>query len=1140
MSQCFEILSEIAIRSGLNRTAGHSLYSYRVTPHELELLRHELTAIFKSRGSLRMAEECGAFCLFGAEWFRRNYRSGPWSWDVILDPLDLHEARRPNSQDLAEYVKRGLKYWNVRLLSTQLMNLYLRTVVCQGGFPINTLRKDGAGLSRMLKACLRDHERFPTDPMDEVLSRYIHFVPTTLQIGEVRRLAADLTQAIARLRKQSDEAQTCGLTRAEFLDQTSKGWEVELPLRVEEPEAKGILLSLLDAAKAEPFSRHALSVSTAMSCDSAEAVIVRTLRCPSSLSEEDFRRVCKIEATKELLPRMTGYLQAGDQRIPAVSISRSNDGSSFRLTKYAATTLSGRQAFFETALILAVGGEEIQRISLPGGEALPDSPWIFTADDLHQLVGVGSSRPRDVSVWIALPPANELHHGDDSEVTELGVSVAGRNVVKLTGQMRISCDDVNYRVVTKSDSNRDSLFELRGKSRRLGTGGSLVWCGPPTVWQIPLNEDDTPSDVPREYVQWKPVSGGSWSGDFAKCLGHVQIRVYQDSDTRYLAQAVVMPLGLALRVEPGSELGSGRLRLSGLGKCKFQVKRDENIATTATRQDTDLTLDVIVVGSRPGLIGVRIVFENENSCDVMMVCPTTAFTIIDVLGNPTEFPDGVPINRLDGLTIQVIQPDQRSPLIYWPKGALLIDRMRETNVPGVFEFPLSYIANYANELLACSDELDGKIKLGIGMNVTFAPKHTLSIARYSHALERTIPLSQIDGDEETTEIRLKEEAESIGFSLNDFSLVIVPLGSPKMQMPPESVRVTGQGRWTIDHSDYEPGYYLALANDSHGNSYRPLRFVVKASKLKKLAKLVDEKRPKFLAVMNMYEKASRLSAWDSYFSEISTDPGHMDWAQIDEFVELTEPLPVTTFEAVAAITRNHYAAARYGILYPQKERLWRSFEQLPFLWSGISIRVWLATASRCWSFAEKRLLENGLDIAEVNSLLGSARDRFVAEAPNRAWHMAVVVLAMYASNGFEIPFTPKLQKLVSRLTLDVRTREHTRLIAYHDRFDTRSTWPSFRISCSQEDRDILRSTKLMFDEGFANQWAVLNGPGVAAVKVVYGDGIQAAEVAEYKTLRALDPDWYDIANAVAMSILLDRRSTSEPNYWMELMEGLDK
>ena len=78
------------------------------------------------------------------------------------------------------------------------------------------------------------------------------------------------------------------------------------------------------------------------------------------------------------------------------------------------------------------------------------------------------------------------------------------------------------------------------------------------------------------------------------------------------------------------------------------------------------------------------------------------------------------------------------------------------------------------------------------------------------------------------------------------------------------------------------------------------------------------------------------------------------------------------------------------------------------------------------------------------------------------------------------------------------------------------------------------------EESFKNQWAVLNGPGIAAVKAVHGDGLSSKDITEYKRLRALDPDWYDIANAVAMTILLDRRFRTEANYLKELLESLGK
>ncbi len=1137
MPRCSDILNQVVARSGLDRKDSHPLYSYRVTLDELDLLQVELRTLFNGRGSLRTVEECGAFCLFGAEWFRRNYRSGPWSWDVIFDALDLG----PNTQtslrgDVGEYVREGLKYWSVNLLSTQLMNLYLRTVVCQGGFPINTLRNDGAGISQMLKACLRDHERFQAESMDEIIHQHIDRVPPTLQNGEVRRLAANLVKAIAQLRKQSDPASTNGLTRAKYLDQNFEGWELKLPLRVEEPEAKEILLSLLGSAKAEPLSRYALSVRTAFLYKKDKAILVRSLHCPSTLSEKELKRVYGVPESEELSPRMTGYLQAGDQRVAAINLARSNDGSSFRLTKYPSISLSGSQAFFETYLSLAVGGEEIHRISLPGGTALPESPWIFTSDEEHHLIGVGSARLRDESVMIAIPSNCEIRLSEGAELVEEEFTLEERNVLKVTGEIYIFADDVQYRVSTKSTGSSDCLFELRGTSRRLGIGGSQVWCGPPKVWQIPFDEERLRTEVSRDQLQWKPVGGASWSSDFSECLGNVQIRVLQEGNTCYLTRAIVLPREIELKVVPGLKPGTGELRISGLGKCKIKVERDERIRIQDGRSDGNVVLEVNTLEARPNLIRIRVTFLNETSCNLSVVCPTTSYSILNVLGQPVDYPDGIPTDNLDGLTLQAILPDKKPPLVYWPDGPLLIDRMRDTSVPGVFEYPLSYIASYATELLACSDDPDGKVKFGVGTNVSFTPNFPFAIARYSHSL--TLRRNQ---DEESIEVCVKGGAGAASKHIADCDLTVVPLGSPNGEMSAESVTSLDSGRWLVNHSDYPPGYYLAIPKDSVGTSYRPLRFHVKNKVHKVVSEEDNYSRPGFWETMNISDKSIRLKAWDSYINEVATDLAHPDWSYLDDFVDSTQSLPVTTFEAVAAITRNHLAAARYGILFPGRERLWRRFEQLPFLWSAIPIRAWLATAAGCWSFAKSRLVESGMKEEQFEKILGNHRDQFVKEAPNRSASMASIVLGMFVSERFDIPPTVTLQQLDRRLNLEERSREHTRLISYHqERFDTRETWPNLQIDCSRDEQLVLRETELMFSDSDSDKehWAVLNGPGIAAVRVVYGDGLKTGEIKMFKRLRALDSDWYDIANAVAIKTLIEHRRTSEPNYLKELVESL--
>jgi len=1139
MPSSAELLNQILTRSGLDRRDGHPLYRYRVTVDELEALRESLRASIERYSDLMTQEDYAAFCLFASEWFRRNYDDGPWRWEIIFDglqwrPYYIDRLNRNTSQ----IVSSGLRWWGIEIIRFELSRRFLGTIVCQGGFPINTLRNEGAGLSRMLKACLRDHERFPSEPLDETLYRYIHYVSQTLQIDEFRRLVADLVQAIASLRRQSDDSLTRGLTRVEFLDQTSPGWETQLPLRVEEPEAKEILLSLLDAAKAEPFSRHSLSITTSMVCSSNTARIVRTLRFPASLSEEEFRRVCRIEASKELLSRMTGYLQAGAQRIPAISISRSNDGSGFRFVKQAVPSLSGPQAMLDTSLVLAVGGEEIQKISVPGGEALPESPWIFTSDDSHQLIGVGSVRPRDESVFVAVPGSYEVSPSEGAEVVEQLFTISERRVFKVTGEIFVLCDDLRYRIATKAEANRDCLYELRGKSKRLGTAGSQVWCGAPSVWLIPLDDDATPAQVPREQLQWKPVSGGTWSNDFSNCLGYVQIRVCQDGDTRYLARAIVMPSSTDLRVLPGDKTGEGSLRISGLGNCRLGVDRDENFEITASRDEGVVVLTVKVVGTRPGLIRLQFGFENGNTCEVSVVCPTSAATVLNVLGQPVPFTTAFPTDRLDGLTLQVIQPESRAPLIFWPYNSLLIDQLKETNVPGVFEYPLSYITSYATELLACSDDPDGKVQFGIGHNVALRPKFTLSVARYSYALERVRPLPDTEENQNTTDICVKEIAKGL-VRFDACKLNIVPLGSPNDVMPGETIIERGEGIWSVQHTDYPAGYYLATASDAEENSYRPLRFVVKATALRATAEQPIEGVPNFSKVMNMQDKDARLQAWDDYFKGIAANPAHPDWTQLDDFVNSIETLPVTTFEAVAAITRNHSAAARYGIRFPKRDRLWRKFEQLPFLWSAIPVKAWLITAARYWSFVKSTLQEQGIDEESADRILKEAQNHFLEEAPNRSEHMTSIVLAMFASNHFGINFSESLGVLVGRLTMDVRNREQTRLIASRNKFDSRSTWPNCRVDCSIDERLLLRQFQLSIEDSHDNQWAVLNGPSVAAVKAIYGDGLRPDEVIQYKRLRAFDSEWYDIANAVAMNTLLQKRCESEPNFLTDILESMD-
>lgn len=1127
MSRCDETLNAIIERSNLDRLDGHPLFSYKTTAEELESLRTELKKRLAIAERFRTPAECATFCLFGAEWFRRHYDGGPWSWKPIFDGLDIDTRRRDSlKQQVGEFTIEGLHWWRVDLIQTRLSRRYLTTLVCQGGFPINTLKNDGAGLSRYLKSCLKDHERYPTEPLGEITRKYVHYIPTTLNNLEVRGLVGGLVRVIATLRKQSDAATASGTSRFDYLEQHHTGWEKRLPLRVEEPEAKELLVSLLDVARSQPFSNRAISVSTTLKLGQEEASIARHLRFPSTLSEEEFRRLMGFTPEEHLLPRMTGFLEAGEIRTACINIARSHDGTSFRLNRLDSTSLFGPEAYLKTTLVLTVGGEQIKRVDVSGGEELPDSPWVFIDEETGNLIGVGTVKPRDEKVVVVIPDGCDVSaRRDGTEVEELDVRVAGRDVIRLSGTATFCMDDISFKVVTKSEEEKAFLYELRGRRQKLGIGGSAVWVGMPSVFEVPVSDEGIPVEVSFDRVQWRPASGGDWKSRSFGCVGDVLIRVQDDDETAFLTKATVFPGTFSFRVASGGKPGEGQLRLKGLGKVGIYAATTDLAKLRAERTQDGHVVHVSVPGQRPGLLDFRLKFAGGNHADVSFVCPTESIGVINAVGELLPPTQGIPVDRMDGLTLQIIQPGGGIPYIYDSEYGQLIDCARETNVDGVFEFPLSYARDHAAGILALSSHPDSDVKYDVRMGHAIRDIPAWTVARYARTLKKMHTLER-ESDETNIAEFFVDDDTARELAVNELQLRVTPLGRPKDETDQRSISSPSPGRWCIDHTEYSPGYYLAVARHANGECLRPIRFVVKPNQLDEQKYLEPSDDTQFDYVLSIRDFDERHAAWDAFFEQISMDYSHSGWARVSDLVEDSCEVPITTYETIAALTRNAEAVARFGILDPCNARLWQRFEQLPFLWSLIPLQAWITSAKRTLAYVRSSLEKADLKQSTIDDLVRQHLNTFAAEAPNRVPSMACVSLCFWRT-GFELD--PRCLRIggdnqLEGLSLDDRVREHARLIDQKTKFDTRSTWPNFKVDFCKEVREIFNSTRnLPIRDTFANQWPVLNGPAIAAVHTVYGFPVSMDQIFQFRRLRALDPEWYDKANAIATFLLLQRR-----------------
>ena len=1137
MNRCARILFDIQERSGLERDSGCPLYMYRITSEELARLRIELANRFEIAGCLRTPEECAAFCLFAAEWFRRHYERGVWSWDTIssgIEGLKPHALRTFNAKR-GEYTIDGFRWWNLDLIRTAASKRYLTSVVCQGGLPLRTLSNDGASLSRVMRQCLRQHETYPGEPIGEIVEEFIGYLPETLQEPEVRQLIGAVTTAIAELRKQSDQAEGLGLCRRDFLDRHAPGWHEKLPFRLEDPEAQTLILSILDSRKAQVFDRQPLAILTNLIRHEGRLRLQRTLKHPAEIESDLFRKLCGLPADKALDPRMTGFLSAGETRVQSCTIAKPFEGTTLRIHTAGQASLTGADAARRTTLMVRSGKQAVADAMLPGGEALPTSPWVFSADESCDLIGVGSIRTRHESVFVAFPQDATVR-GDFKLTKDV---VEDRCLYLVSGSAEVYQDDTVYRIRTREKQEVEAIYELRGSRRREGTGKD-VWLGQPSVVELQLNNDNAPRVLADHEVKWRPARGGQWKRLSDGCLGDVLIRADVEGECKLQTRLTVLPpdFDVATRAS-ATEPNVGQWLFSGLQDGKLHFESNDHLQFESSRRGDETIVSVRVVGNRAPSVSCKIRFDENRAAELKLVCPTQSCELVGIGGSFIDARVGIPSEQLDGMRVRMIQPGNQQPYILELEHSQIIDGLTEVS-PGVWEYPLSFIKDRANGLLAASDNPDGEIQFGVMVGRSLRPTFRWRISRYGFGLEPARNHSEseevLSGESQKYRSCVQIRNPELRRQMTDgVHVKVIALNDPKFVLPEESTEMTGPGQWTISHVDEPPGYYLVTGRTENGEILRPLRIANKPEEVPTPPEEKPEAEYSFNEISTIRSRARRLEVWDHYFERVVKDFGHEEWANVQSVVAASMTLPITTFETVAAITRNPIAAARFGILEPGNARLWQRLEELPFLWSLIPVESWITCAFRTRNYFQSTMESVGIPAEQITKTIDEKSAAFAKHAPDRYPSMCCVTACLFHAGLV----SPSLLKLTGTSLQDYQ-RALAGLFSRNESFDSRITWPNPRLKITDQVRQLLNSTpNLINRDTHRNQWDVINAPAIAAIHSAYGVTPDLTLMRDLKRLRSFDTEWFDAANLYALYHVLDRR-TKEDADWINRIVQAEK
>lgn len=1104
------ILKSILEARGVERPSGLSLFAYRITDREFAAIRAALIDGLDSHST----EWAALFCLFGAEHIRRNYEGGPWKWEPTLDAIGYASGFQP----LYQRIERGLAFFGRPLQRSRSgERQFWLTLMCEGGIPVRVLKREGAPLTRFLRALLGEVERYPLLPMDHLAERIAKlYLKPSLQNEAFLDFAVYLTTAIRDLRSEISNKPRA----IEELDARQPGWRARIPMRMDDESAQLLLEGLLTRPREEVEGTTPLALDTIL-VTGASPTLRRHVRPVAEVPTGDVARMLALAEGRDVPSRMAVHLLRDENELANVGvlIRRSGAGYTFRATTSGVLVADPDRL---TPVVLTQGSARVATVSVPGSEALGEGVWVFApvADDTARLVAVGSYRATIDRVIVAVPEGAVLtvKEGEERRVGTLHrralVELRGSAICRFEGQQSI--------IDTRHEA-RARTFRLEGKLRPSIFADRQVFEGWPDV--VETLADGAERSVPRSCIEFRHVGGARrWMPQSQGVCGDVQIRVLEDDELIFSTRCGIVPGDFRLLLVPSEQLGVGRIKVASRSlRAATPASSSSYECTAAGREADGYFIELRAEVPTPVEIALR--FEGDGELRGTTPFPAKLMAFTDRLGIPMLGDTRLSVHALAGLSARCL-----APAISMPKeidvearvGSGLAEYVgRLVERPGLGKvLELESIRDRLEQLLS-SAEGDEDVRLSISeRGGVVRAKRQITLRRYDAAL-----IPEKFGDHELLSLERMENA------FGDFDAVqvqAVPLWHPGAD--PEPLERAEDGRWIFHYAGHASGPWLVTGWLGQALSVRPLRVTVPGD-------ASERARPRLEEIVRA--PFGRQELFAALCREVSTSWSHSEWSGFDEYLETLGVFPSYTFEAVRALVM-HPDAAVLALLRSrdamQLLRRWRVFEELPMSWFTLPLRAWLragvsvreeATRSvdSCRAagipgeWTTKRL------VGELLRPLGCSTVPPFITCIREAWTRVLADFPDVHDGALSAMTTAGQRDLLANMHLQPRAEE---LLARH----VNDHWPQVHLDLSEtSDRRVEGLTRRLWPSIIGFRRDVLRTPIVAAALMVENASFVAPQlVRAVRRIRAFDEDWFDDMHAFALSWFVGEQLERDSSY----------
>ena len=1122
----------------INRPDARPLYSYRCEDDEFEEMGYILRA--RAHQPIRRVD-VALFCLYAAEWWRRNHKGGPWKWDGILNDTGWEDI---SYTQLYNAVEHGLKYWQREILRIGPKRGFLVTLACEGGLPLHLVNNEGTALRRYLLGVLEEFQLFWSSGYkpEDIAYRASELLPFSLQQDIVYRLSGQLISEIWQLQSIVGNSQS----PVRELDRTHPNWREQLPLLVPDNVANTLLSPLLEGAvELARGGVSGLRMRRSLQVRVEDWVLRAEIVVPTSISDQQLVKLFGGEALN-LPSRFELYLRDENKNRSPLAIATQidhGDQKKYRLETFEISTrFTDGGCCVSKSLHVMAPSVSIGPKPLPGGYSLTDLPWVFVDKsgehrDLR-LIGQGSITTRHSEAFVAVPRNTQPENIEECEC-ELVAEIRDieRSVYRVCGSaaFRDSGDSI-CRIRTAAEAEASPEYQLNGEVLSGATGRELIYRGCPALHAIGTEGQVT--QINPEKIEWciPGKQQSIWRSLSRECYGEVILRFMDDSTLRYRDRVVIVPKGAQIQLQPSLDFKRGQIDLIGFEDVKVDwgsISEDEiHIEKISINGLSRLICET--TSEPPSEIFLHLTWPGGRKLGINLPYPSSGGRFISSSGEVFLDEETVSLDRLSGIIATGTTTDEQCQ--YFVSGTLLHAQdisptqrfeVREPLtkvIDGRFELDLSSIQEPLRNLFALSRDLDVCVRLVIEASGSpSGPLRRLIVSRFDLSLTP---------DRENDEVRLEDnDLRRLNRErLEQLKVEAVQLWEPNTEtsvLKPVS-RPLAPGRWLFDSESREPGPWMILGKDGDWHRLRPLLWEVPGNSDQSLLQHFDSKEGGSLArAVCISDKNARATALDRVIDALSEDCDHEDWSQVYAFLRRFRGLPATTLDLTDRFISSPHAAAMALLGVPDRSMfssVWSLLEDLPFLWSLLPVKNWVMVGKHFESSLRRQLEAYSGD---VDTLIRETLALFFQEAPKRQLGFETLAeLIRVCVLKDEIESTQYLRMAIlpagrDALQKNLQSAQQELLHRHADddiwpTSDLFSNWFNWAGSLPDEVKNIWHIETLG-----THYWSsVINAPAMAAIAAACGVKVERPLVYDIRRLRSFDEEWFNYAYSFILTIAI--------------------